>query len=100
MASSMKVEVMLSSRRFFDEMLTASKPVVSERETCEQIQIAGQFRKEVENRRRRKGTHVDTKLPRIHQGFPVRNLQIEVVDERLDDDACVELKREANEKGG
>lgn len=39
-----------------------------------------------------KTTHVDAKLPRIHQRLPMRNLEVEVVDERLEDDAGVELE--------
>lgn len=32
------------------------------------------------------------KLPGVHERFPVRDLEVEVVDEGLDHDACVELQ--------
>lgn len=36
-------------------------------------------------------THADDKLPWIDKWFPMRHLQVEVVDMRLDHDTCVKL---------
>lgn len=86
----MKVDVMLSSSRFLDESVTARRPVATDLETCERRMqsVTAQARQGTAT------TNMNRKLPRVHEGLPVRNAQVEVVDERHDRDTGLELGEE------